>query len=132
MANTAAAPRGNELKTASRIHESVPSLFNSARNNGGGIHNDGQATIIGTHISGNTAQYGNGGAIANFEYLLEHLRDGGYTVVSLSDAIAAVTDGKQLPPRAVVITIDDAYRSVYEVAFPRFVEYGMTFTVFVS
>jgi peptidoglycan/xylan/chitin deacetylase (PgdA/CDA1 family) len=70
--------------------------------------------------------------VEQFEAQLEHLRNGGFTVVPLSDAIAAVTDGKELPPKAVAITIDDAYRSVYEVAYPRFVEYGMPFTVFVA
>jgi len=63
---------------------------------------------------------------------LEYLREAGYTVVPLADAIAVITGATDLPPRAVVITIDDAYRSVYEVAFPRFVEYGMPFTVFVA
>jgi hypothetical protein len=32
----------------------------------------------------------------------------------------------------VAITIDDAYRSVYEVAYPLFKEYGYPFTVFVA
>ena len=70
--------------------------------------------------------------VEQFEAQLGHLHDGGYHVVPLGDVISAVTDGKELPPRAVVITIDDAYRSVYDVAFPRFVEYGMPFTVFVA
>jgi len=70
--------------------------------------------------------------VEQFEAQLAHLRDGGYRVVPLSDAISAVTGGKALPPKAVVITIDDAYASVYDVAFPRFAEYGMPFTVFVA
>jgi peptidoglycan/xylan/chitin deacetylase (PgdA/CDA1 family) len=37
-----------------------------------------------------------------------------------------------LPPKAVVITIDDAYRSIYEVAYPIFQQYGFPFTVFVA
>jgi biofilm PGA synthesis lipoprotein PgaB len=70
--------------------------------------------------------------VEQFEAQLAHLRDRGYAVVPLADVIAAVNDGKELPDKAVAITIDDAYRSVYDVAFPRFVEHGMPFTVFVA
>ena len=71
--------------------------------------------------------------IGQFEEHLEHLRDGGYTVIPLSVLLAALDGGSSdLPERAVVITIDDAYRSVYEVALPRFKEYAYPFTVFVA
>jgi len=67
-----------------------------------------------------------------FEAQLEYLRDENYAVVPLTDVIAALTDGPALPPRAVAITIDDAYRSVYDVAYPLFRKYGYPFTVFVA
>jgi peptidoglycan/xylan/chitin deacetylase (PgdA/CDA1 family) len=70
--------------------------------------------------------------VDQFEAQLNYLRDNEYTVVPLADVIAALTDEKALPPRAVAITIDDAYRSVYEVATPLFREYGYPFTVFVA
>jgi len=70
--------------------------------------------------------------VEQLEAQLEHLRDGGYTVVPMTDLVAALTDGDPLPDRAVVLTVDDAYRSVYEVAFPRFREFGFPFTVFVA
>jgi peptidoglycan/xylan/chitin deacetylase (PgdA/CDA1 family) len=63
---------------------------------------------------------------------LEHLRDGGYAVIPMADLVAALTDGRPLPDRAVVLTVDDAYRSVYEVAFPRLRSFGFPFTVFVA
>jgi len=70
--------------------------------------------------------------IDQFEAQLKHLRDNNYTVVPLTDVIAALNDVQPLPPRAVAITIDDAYRSVYEVGYPRLREYGYPFTVFVA
>lgn len=70
--------------------------------------------------------------VQQFETHLEQLRDGGFSVVPLSDVLDAVTDGTPLPERAVAITIDDAYLSVYDVAYPRFIEYGFPFTVFVA
>lgn len=70
--------------------------------------------------------------IEQLEAQLEHLRDGGSTVVPMTDLVASLTAGDPLPDRAVVLTVDDAYRSVYEVAFPRLRREGFPFTVFVA
>jgi peptidoglycan/xylan/chitin deacetylase (PgdA/CDA1 family) len=70
--------------------------------------------------------------IDQFEAQLNLLREGGYSVVPLQRLLDALNKGESLPEKAVVITIDDAYRSIYEVAFPRLQEYGFPFTVFVS
>ncbi len=51
--------------------------------------------------------------IEQFEAQLEHLQVNGYAVVPLADVAAAINDDAPLPDRAVAITIDDAYRSVY-------------------
>jgi peptidoglycan/xylan/chitin deacetylase (PgdA/CDA1 family) len=67
-----------------------------------------------------------------FRPQLEHLRDGGYTIVSLAQVIRFLEAGTPLPPRAVALTVDDAYLSVYEEGWPLFREYGFPFTVFVS
>lgn len=69
------------------------------------------------------------------EQLDEHIRElqsGSYTVMPLAEMIDALRAGTPLPDRAVAITIDDAYRSVYDVAWPKFREAGLPFTVFVS
>jgi len=63
---------------------------------------------------------------------LRHLKESGYTVVPLAAVSDAIEHGAALPERAVAITIDDAYRSVYDVAFPMLKEYGFPFTVFVA
>ena len=70
--------------------------------------------------------------VEQFQAHLEYLKDSGYAVVPLADVHAAINDGLPLPDRAVAITIDDAYRSVYDVAFPMFQQYGYPFTVFVA
>ncbi|WP_161973833.1 polysaccharide deacetylase family protein [Hwanghaeella grinnelliae] len=69
------------------------------------------------------------------EQLDEHIRElqsGSYAVMPLAEMIAALRAGRPLPDRAVAITIDDAYRSVYDVAWPKFRDAGLPFTVFVS
>jgi peptidoglycan/xylan/chitin deacetylase (PgdA/CDA1 family) len=70
--------------------------------------------------------------VVQLEAQLEHLRTGGYSVVPLADVVEALTEGRSLPPRAVAITVDDAYRSVYDVAFPLLKASGFPFTVFVA
>ena len=70
--------------------------------------------------------------IDQFEAHIEELKSGPYTVVPLADVVAAMTGGKPLPDRAVAITIDDAYLSVYTEAWPRLQAAGFPFTVFVA
>lgn len=70
--------------------------------------------------------------IDQFEAHIQELKNGPYTVVPLADVVAAMTGGKPLPDRAVAITIDDAYRSVYTEAWPRLKAAGFPFTVFVA
>lgn len=70
--------------------------------------------------------------IDQFEAHLAELKSGSYQVLPLSRIVAALRDRKPLPDRAVAITIDDAYRSVYLEAWPRLRAAGLPFTLFVS
>lgn len=70
--------------------------------------------------------------IDQFRAHLDYLRDNQYSVIPLSRLIAALDSGESLPPKAVVITIDDAFRSVFETGHPILQEYGFPYTVFVS
>ncbi len=53
----------------------------------------------------------------------EYLRGNGYTPVSLDQIIAARRGGPALPPKAVLLTFDDAYLSAYTKVFPLLREY---------
>ena len=70
--------------------------------------------------------------LEQFQAQLAHLKEGGYKVIPLTSLLAAFNDGKTLPKRSVVITIDDAYRSIYTVAHELFRSYGFPYTVFVA
>ncbi|MET4693077.1 polysaccharide deacetylase family protein [Endozoicomonas lisbonensis] len=63
---------------------------------------------------------------------LDYLDDNGFTVKSIVDVVNSVRDGRPLPDKTVVITFDDAYKSIYENAFPLLKEKGYPFTVFVA
>jgi len=71
-------------------------------------------------------------AIEQFEAHLAELASGGYVVLPVPEIVAALKAGRDLPERTVGITIDDAYASVYRIAWPRFKAAGLPFTLFVS
>lgn len=70
--------------------------------------------------------------IEQFEAHLEELSDEDYTVLPLTDIVAAIRSGKPLPDRAIALTFDDASRSFYQNAWPRLKEAGLPFTLFVA
>jgi peptidoglycan/xylan/chitin deacetylase (PgdA/CDA1 family) len=61
-----------------------------------------------------------------------HLKDGGFSVLPLEQIVDALKARAPLPPRAVAITVDDAYKSVVSEALPRFKRADFPFTVFVA
>jgi len=67
---------------------------------------------------------------ANFEAQMEYLERNGYNVMPLS-RLPAFLEGKEaLPRKTVVLTIDDGYRSTYEIAYPILKKHGFAATVF--
>lgn len=70
--------------------------------------------------------------LEQFEAHLKELKSGGYTVLPLTEIMAAFAEGRALPDRTVAITIDDAVASVYTRAWPRLKQAGLPFTLFVS
>lgn len=55
-----------------------------------------------------------------------------YRPVSLGEVLRAFRDGDPLPPRAVHVTVDDAYRDFSETAWPILRELGIPVTLFVA
>ncbi len=68
---------------------------------------------------------------AEFERHLAWFRDSGTRVMTLDEVADLVAAGRPLPERAVVLTIDDADRSVYEIAWPLLQKYGVRAHLFV-
>ena len=69
---------------------------------------------------------------ARFDAQLDFLEREGYSVIPLADVVQALLDNQSLPARAVALTFDDGYDSVYSAALPRLERRGWPFTVFVA
>ncbi len=68
---------------------------------------------------------------ADFELQLEILYRLGYQTVSMRDVSAALSGTLTLPPRPVVITLDDGWVEQYDHAYPLLQKYKMTATFYV-
>jgi peptidoglycan/xylan/chitin deacetylase (PgdA/CDA1 family) len=68
---------------------------------------------------------------ATFERQMKYLKDNGYHVISPEQLLAFLQFRQALPKKSVMITIDDGYRSVYNVAYPILRKYGFPATFFI-
>jgi len=89
------------------------------------------ATVLIYHRFGENKYPSTNIALERFGEQLEFLKNNNYTVISLEQLVRSLKGGLRLPDRSVVITIDDAYRSVYTGAWPVLKLYDYPFTVFV-
>jgi len=60
---------------------------------------------------------------SNFDQQMHWLMDNGYHFIGINDILKYRKSGKTLPDKAVLITFDDGYRSVYTNAFPVIKKY---------
>jgi len=66
----------------------------------------------------------------NFERQMAFLKDQGYSVISLEEAVESIKKGRRFIPGTVVLTFDDGYRDNFLNAFPVVSRYGMPATIF--
>jgi peptidoglycan/xylan/chitin deacetylase (PgdA/CDA1 family) len=70
--------------------------------------------------------------IEQFEAHLKELKEGGFIVLPLPEIIDKLKRKEPLPEKAVAISVDDAYLSVYREAWPRLKKLGWSFTFFIT
>lgn len=66
-----------------------------------------------------------------FKEQIRHLKHNGYHAITPEDLLAFLEYRRPLPKKSVLITIDDGYRSAYDIAYPVLRENGFTATLFV-
>ena len=90
------------------------------------------AVILQYHHFGSATPQSTSVTVDQFEAHLAYLEEQDFAVWPLEKIIGRLRAGEPLPERCIAITIDDAYASVYQEAFPRLGARGWPFTVFVS
>jgi peptidoglycan/xylan/chitin deacetylase (PgdA/CDA1 family) len=67
----------------------------------------------------------------DFEKQMQELKDHGITVINMQDLLAWKRGEKSIPPRCAVLTLDDGWKSQYEVAWPILKKFGYPLTLFI-
>ena len=90
------------------------------------------ATVIMYHRFGEGRYPSTNISMEMFEEHLALLTNGDYTILPLPKIVETLKSGQLLPDRTVGISIDDAYLSVYENAWPLLKAASLPFTIFVA
>lgn len=67
-----------------------------------------------------------------FEEQMQYLKDNGYRVITTEQLFRFMDLKESIPQKAVVITIDDDWRSVYDIAFPILKKFDYPATLFLD
>lgn len=90
------------------------------------------AVILQYHHFGSNTPPSTSVTMEQFRKHVDYLSENAFTVWPLDRIIAHLKNKVPLPEKCVSITIDDAYISIYENAFPLLKRHGWPFTVFVA
>jgi len=90
----------------------------------------GDATILIYHHFGDNRYPTTNVEMTAFAQQMAYLAEHGYKVLPLAEVVALLRQGRPLPPRSVVITMDDGYRTIYSKAWPLLRKHNFPFTVF--
>jgi peptidoglycan/xylan/chitin deacetylase (PgdA/CDA1 family) len=66
-----------------------------------------------------------------FDEQMKYLQQNGYRVITIDQFFDFLELKVQIPKKAVLITIDDGYRSVYDIAYPILKKYAFPATIFI-
>jgi peptidoglycan/xylan/chitin deacetylase (PgdA/CDA1 family) len=88
------------------------------------------ATVLIYHRFGEERYPSTNVSVKAFREQLTYLQTNGFQVLPLATLYDFLAEKRPLPEKAVAITIDDGYKSVYQHAWPLLQSFGYPFTVF--
>lgn len=103
------------------------------RRNIGGLYADGFQTvpILTYHRFAEECQSPLCMPTAAFREQMHHLKTNGYHAITPEELLAFLEYRQPLPRRSVLITIDDGYRSTFDIAYPILRQLGFAATLFI-
>jgi len=66
-----------------------------------------------------------------FKQQMKYLSENGYRVITFGQLIDFMEYREAIPQKAIIISIDDGYRSTYDIAYPILKKYGFNATLFI-
>ena len=96
------------------------------------IANADYASVIMYHRFGDSRYPSTNIKKEQFESHINELIKPKYNVIDIKKALKAINEEELINDRSIVITIDDAYSSVFDYAWPIFKKHNLPFTLFVS
>jgi peptidoglycan/xylan/chitin deacetylase (PgdA/CDA1 family) len=84
------------------------------------------------HRFGDDRYFSTNISIEAFREQLTYLKQNNFRVWTMGKAAKAIRNGDIVPPKTVVLTIDDGYHSFYENGLPLLEEFGYPATLFVN
>lgn len=96
------------------------------------IRDDGvRVAVLGYHdFSGNERETAMRIRTSKFRKQMETIKNLQIPVIPMADFIEWKSTGKPIPQKAIVITMDDGWKSSYTDAFPILKEFGFPFTIY--
>jgi peptidoglycan/xylan/chitin deacetylase (PgdA/CDA1 family) len=90
------------------------------------------AVVLVYHRFGEDRYPGSNIRLSQFEAHLREIGAGGYSVLAVPEIVRRLKAGETIPDKTLGITVNDAYLSVYQEAWPRLEAAGLPFTLFVA
>ena len=110
----------------------LPSFSYSQVNETKKVSNVNYASVIMYHRFGDSRYPSTNITKEQFSRHIKELLKPKYNVIHIKKALLAINGINPINDRSVVITIDDAYSSVYKYAWPLLKKHNLPFTLFVS
>lgn len=94
-------------------------------------HKNNRALILTYHNFSHNISDGSTVQISEFSKQMQYLKDNNYNVITLGELFNSLEFNRELLPKSIVVTIDDGWLSVKDLALPILKKYDFPATLFI-